>query len=275
MRVSEIHAPSSLAEVLEQRRRLPEAAFYAGGTELLREQAGRFLRLPPEIISLGAVPELRQVALTERFVEIGAAVTLAEILELRENAVPELLAVALRGVATPAIRNLATLGGNLATRSRFMDSWPALACLDALAEFRDASGSHWVNVNRIADAEGLPAPPAGALLSRVRIPLERWDAIAIRKVGLRDYPAAETAVFALAARAEKGILSEFRLAFAGERSLRLREVEARILGRRLPLNAKERRSFSGDYREAASSLPPGLKQQFGTLVDGALDLLSR
>lgn len=275
MLISEVHSPQSLPELLELMRLLPAAALYSGGTELLREQAGKYIFLPPETISIGALPELRQVSLTERYLEIGAAVTLAEILELKESALPELLAGALRGVATPALRNLATLGGNLATRSRFMDLWAPLACLDALAELKDAAGSRWINVNRLADDEGRPSFPSGALLSRVRVPLERWDAVALRKVGLRDYPAPETAVFALAARAEKGILSDFRLAFAGETALRLREVEGRILGRRLPLGAKERASFAAEYREAAAGLPSGLRQQFGALVDGALDLISR
>ncbi len=275
MLVSEVHQPRDLSELLSLMRRLPGATLYAGGTELLREQASRYVTLPPELVSIASLLELRQVSLTERFVELGACLTLTEVLELKESALPELLALALRGVATAPIRNLATIGGNLATRSRFMDVWPALACLDALVELRDGSGARWINLNRLADDDGRPAFPAGVLLSRIRIPLERWDAVALRKVGRCGYPSRDSAVFALAARAEKGILAEFRLAFAGERALRLRDVESRILGRRLPLSAKERSAFAVEYREAATVLSPELALRFGTLVDGALDLLSR
>ena len=217
----------------------------------------------------------RQVLLTERFVEIGAAVTLAEILELRENAVPELLALALPRVANPAVRNLATLGGNLATQGRFMDAWPALACLDALAEIRDSQGSRWINVNRFVASDGSPDFPRGKLLSRVRVPLDRWDYMALRKVGPREYPARQTAVFAVVARADKGMLADFRLAFAGETALRLREVEGKIVGRRLPLDARQRSALSEEYRAAAEILEPRLRIQFGTLVDGALEILAR
>jgi CO/xanthine dehydrogenase FAD-binding subunit len=272
---SEVYFPDTVQDLLELMRKHPEATLYAGGTEILRTQSEPYARLPGELLNIGGIPELRQILLTERFVEIGAAVSLAEILELRENAVPELFSLALRGVGNPAIRSLATLGGNLATTSRFMDAWPALACLDALVELRDASGSRWINVNRLAGADGAPDFPRGNLLVRVRLPLDRWDLVVLRKVGIRDYPSKDTAVFALATRAEKGILSEFRLAFAGELALRLREIEAKFVGRRLPLDARQRTAFAAEYREAAAELPPRLRLQFGTLVDGALDLLSR
>jgi CO/xanthine dehydrogenase FAD-binding subunit len=156
-----------------------------------------------------------------------------------------------------------------------MDTWPALSCLDALVEIKDSWGSTWINVNRLSDDAGRPAFPSGGLMTRVRIPLERLDVSAVRKVGGRDYPGPDTAVFALAARAEKGILVSFRLSFAGKIALRLQEIEARIVGRSLPLSERERRSFGEEYREAAAALPVGLALQFGVLVDGALDLLAR
>ncbi len=275
MLASEIHYPDTVQELVEQLRRRPDSAIYAGGTEILRRQSETYARLPREVLCVSGMAELRQVVLTERFVEIGAAVTLAEILELRESAVPELLGLALRAVGNPAVRNLATIGGNLATTSRFMDSWPALACLDAMIELRDADGARWINVNRLASPDGSPDFPRGNLLTRIRLPLVGWDFVAFRKVGVKDYPARESAAFAFATRADKGILSEFRLAFAGEAALRMRDIEGMIVGRRLPLEAKQVAAFAEEYRAAAQILAPRQRLQFGTLVDGALDLLTR
>lgn len=275
MLASEIHYPDTVQDLVEQLRRRPDSAIYAGGTEILRRQSETYARLPREVLCISGMAELKQVILTERFVEIGAAVTLAEILELRESAVPELLGLSLRSVGNPAVRNLATIGGNLATTSRFMDSWPALACLDAMVELRDSDGARWINVNRLASPDGSPDFPRGNLLTRIRLPLEGWDFVAFRKVGVKDYPARESAAFAFATRADKGILSEFRLAFAGEAALRMRDIEGMIVGRRLPLEAKQVAAFAEEYRAAAQILAPRQRLQFGTLVDGALDLLTR
>jgi len=247
----------------------------AGGTEILREQGGRGISLPPEVVCVHELPELRKAGLTERFLEIGAAATLSEILELGESALPPILAEALSLVANPAIRNLATIGGNIACRARFMDAWPALACLDAIAELRDAGGSTWMNVNRLAGEDRRPAFPEGALVTRFRIPLERWDAYALKKIGPKDYPDPETAVFAFAARVEKGILSEMRLAFAGETAFRSNAAEARMIGLGVPLSEREREAAGEAFRADAAFLPEAQALRFGSLVDAALDLLGR
>lgn len=275
MLVSDVHFPKDLAEALDIMRRRPDILIFSGGSDILREQAGRGISLPPDLLYVRNLPELRRAGLTERFLEIGAAVTISEMLELGDAALNPLLAEAVRGIGSAALRNLATLGGNVACGRRFMDSWPALACLDALVELRDQGGATWINVNRLMSEDGRPAFPKGGLLTRIRVPIERWDAYLLRKVGLADYPAPETAVFAFAAREEKGILIEMRIAFAGEVALRSKALEASAIGRSLPLSPHEKATISEGYRTLASSLPEGLALQFGALVDGALRMLAR
>ena len=275
MLASDVHFPKDLSEALETLRRRPGILVFAGGTDILREQGGRGISLPAELLCVRNIPELRRAGLSERFLEIGAAVTIAEMLELSDAALPPILAEAIGGIATHAVCNLATLGGNLACRERFMDSWPALVCLDALVELRDQGGATWMNVSRLMDGDGRPAFPEGGLLTRVRVPLERWDAWALRKVGTKDYPAPETAVFAFAARAEKNILADVRVVFAGNVALRSQSLESSMTGRSLPLSQREASSIAEGYNSLASALPEGLALQFGALVEGALAMLSR
>ena len=280
MLASDVHFAKDLAEALDIQRRRPGILVFAGGTDILREQGGRGISLPAELLYVRDIPELRRAGLTERFLEIGAAVTIVELLELGDAALPPLLAEAVRGIGTPSMRNLATLGGNISSGKRFMDSWPALACLDGLIELRDSAGAAWMNVNRLAGDDCRPAVPKGGLLTRIRVPLDRWDAYALRKVGPRAYPTPETAVFAFAARVEKGILAEVRIAFAGEIALRSQSLEASMIGRSLPLSSRERAAIADGYKELASSalekgLTEGLALQFGSLIEGVLALLSR
>jgi CO/xanthine dehydrogenase FAD-binding subunit len=271
----DVHFPQDLADALDILRKRPGILIYAGGTDILREQAARGLSLPEQLLYIRDLPELRRAGLTERFLEIGAAVTLSEILELGESALPALLSEALRGVGTPMLRNLATLGGNIASRTRFMDAWPALSCLDALVELRDQGGATWMNVNRLVGSDGKPDFPERALLTRIRVPIERWDLCVLRKVGLSDYPAPETAVFSFAARAEKGILTDIRIAFGGDRALKSQTLESSLIGRGLPLSFRETESIARDYKDLAQGLDEALALQFSSLLDGALGLLAR
>jgi CO/xanthine dehydrogenase FAD-binding subunit len=272
---SDVFYPKDLAAALDLLRKRPGALIMAGGTDILREQGGRAISLPAEVVCVHEIPELRRAGLTERFLEIGAAVTLAEVLELGESVLPPLLAEAAALVGNAAIRNLATIGGNVACKERFMDAWPALACLDAVIELRDAGGSTWINVNRLVGEDRRPAFPEGGLLTRLRIPLDRWDARVVKKVGPKDYPSPETAVFAFAAKVEKGILSEIRLAFAGETAFRSPSAEARMIGRTVPLSERERSDAARAFRDEASHMPEPQALRFGILVDGALELLGR
>ena len=107
MQASDVHFPKDLSEALDIMRRMPGILVFAGGTDILREQGGRGIALPPDVLYIRDLPELRRAGLTERFLEIGAAVTVSELLELGDAALPPLLAEALRGIGSPALRNLA------------------------------------------------------------------------------------------------------------------------------------------------------------------------
>ncbi|MBN1548964.1 MAG: FAD binding domain-containing protein [Syntrophaceae bacterium] len=113
-----IITPGTLAEALRLLREYPNSKPLAGGTDLLvllkqRTVDCRYL------IDLSGLPELKTVEVKKESVHIGAGITLSEIGEndlIRRNF--SALAEAARCVATPNLRNMATLGGNLCLTPR-------------------------------------------------------------------------------------------------------------------------------------------------------------
>lgn len=108
--------PESALEALDANEN--NARWLAGGTDLI---PGMKLGLaaPARLVSLKRVHELRGIVATERGVTIGALATLAEIAEnetirTRYRA----LAQACELSASPQIRNMGTIGGNLCQDSR-------------------------------------------------------------------------------------------------------------------------------------------------------------
>jgi CO/xanthine dehydrogenase Mo-binding subunit/CO/xanthine dehydrogenase FAD-binding subunit len=108
------------AETLDQALGLAGAgtSYLAGGTDLLprRQQA---LDDAPVLVSLTQVRELRRrrASPDDGWLELGAALTLAELAEGGAE-LPAVLAAAAREIATPLVRELATLGGNLLQEKR-------------------------------------------------------------------------------------------------------------------------------------------------------------
>ena len=95
----------------------------AGGTDLLPNMKRR-QQFPKTLMSLNRIDELHQTKLSNAGSRLGACVTLSEIAadERLRNGMTA-LAQAASFVATPQIRNMATLGGNLCldTRCNYYD----------------------------------------------------------------------------------------------------------------------------------------------------------
>ena len=101
-----------------------------GGTDLLAEMKDGLIS-PARLVSLSRVPGLRGVDVTAGGVTIGAMTTVAEIAEhpaivSRYTALAQAASV----LATPQIRNVGTLGGNLCQRPRcWYYRHPLIPCL--------------------------------------------------------------------------------------------------------------------------------------------------
>src|SRR5215469_12824456 len=106
----------------------PAAAYLAGGTTLLDLMKDRVLA-PDLLVDITRLP-LRGIEVTDRGIRIGALTTMSEA--AREPIIRErypVIAEALLASASPQLRNMATIGGNLLQRTRcsyFRD--PVFAC---------------------------------------------------------------------------------------------------------------------------------------------------
>ena len=122
-----VELPTDVAGVVALLRDHPGARVIAGGTDILPNLKHR-LDEPPKLISLAQVAELRTISKIEHegvsSIELGAGATLTAISEhplVREH-LPS-LAQAAGIVASPLIRNMGTIGGNLNldTRCRYVN----------------------------------------------------------------------------------------------------------------------------------------------------------
>ncbi|MBO1512088.1 FAD binding domain-containing protein [Metabacillus bambusae] len=162
--------------------------FIAGGTLIqLNWEAG--LPLSTTLINVASITELKEIMYIERgdrsFVEIGTLTTISECLEnpIINEHVPLLIA-ACKKVAAPAVRNRATLGGNVA--SGIGDSIPALLVLDAELTIRIQDKTKVIKLWELLRLQR-DSPKLNFLLLFISIPCQKKEDQAIfKKVGRRE-----------------------------------------------------------------------------------------
>jgi CO/xanthine dehydrogenase FAD-binding subunit len=259
-----VFRPKSLGGLLRLYARNPDAMLYAGGTEIVpRRQRGprQSLDLPDKVIFLGAVPELARISRSQRFLDIGACLSVSRILSIGRNVLPPVLFQGLAGIGTPAIRNLVTLGGNLCAGG---DARAALSVIEAQFELRSAAGTRWVGSGQLFAGSGPPDIAPGEILSRVRVPLEDWDVQLFRKIPLGSCAGHSSLCFAGIAHLPKGSLDALRfcITFPGLPLIRSRKLEARLKSTRLPIPSKEMEALVGGFRAEldAAQEPAGRKE---------------
>jgi xanthine dehydrogenase YagS FAD-binding subunit len=115
----ELLSPRSLDEAVDLGARYGrDCALMAGGSDLL-DQLKQRRHTPRYVINLKTIPGLRGLTFTGDHVSIGALTTLGELERSTElTQLSRGLALAASRVATPQIRNVGTLGGNLLQDSR-------------------------------------------------------------------------------------------------------------------------------------------------------------
>ncbi|MCU6434906.1 xanthine dehydrogenase small subunit [Undibacterium sp. Jales W-56] len=129
LRDQRFDAPHTLAALLSLRAAKPAAVLLAGATDV-GLWVTKQLRDLGEIIYLGEVAELQQVALQDGMLSIGATVPLEDAYQAAANYYPELNDLWQRFASLP-IRHIGTLGGNVANGSPIGDSMPWLIVLGA------------------------------------------------------------------------------------------------------------------------------------------------
>jgi carbon-monoxide dehydrogenase medium subunit len=235
-----IYSPRSLAEALALFVPNPQAQLFAGGTAWPESLSGT-VRLPAVTISLHWADDLKKVAYGERFLDLGGGLTLNQLLSVRGPWVPAILKDAARVIGTSALRNLATVAGNLCQKHVLGDLFLCLYLLGAQFEARNLRGSRWITSQDVAE-QGQLALLAGEILTRVRIPQGEWPLSFYQKIGTIRTPWDERISLAAIARTKTGQLETLRFAFHLPHSglLRLRELESELQGQSLPLSHRLR-----------------------------------
>ena len=245
-----IFHPENLNDLLKLYQEHPDALIWAGGTALVREQESRRITLPKKVIHITGVEELQRISRTERFLEIGACVPISRIIKVGQHVLPKAFEHSLRKIGPPALRNMATIGGNICHRQRRLNTFGILSLLETRLEVRRAGGSRWIYLPRLFSKTGTSTLEKGELVTRLRIPFVDWNLQFFQKIGNPFSSPKRSLTFTALTEVKKGEVTDFRIAFTflGTSMLRDRELEAFITGKKVPLVDKRRNEAREMFR---------------------------
>jgi carbon-monoxide dehydrogenase medium subunit len=234
------HRPDSLREACALLSE-PDAVVLAGGTDLMvRWRTGR--SAPSSVVSLRGLDELTGITATpDGAIRIGARVSLSELMAdttIRERC-PVLIRAA-RFMGSPAVRHLATVGGNCCNASPAADLPPPLLVLDATVEITSADATRTVALADFFAGPGTTVLARGEILSAIILPARpgAWRTAFVRLDMRRAMDIALVSV-AASLRWEGDSVVDARIALGAVAPTPLRAIaaETAVTGRSLDVGA--------------------------------------
>ncbi|MGH4124556.1 MAG: FAD binding domain-containing protein [Clostridium sp.] len=236
----------------------------AGGTNLMvktKKWSAGMSEFESDIVLIKHLQELKNIGINNRYLSIGAACTFAELEEtiLLRNYFSEIISA----IASPAIRNAATIGGNICNVASEGDILPLLYALDAILIIESLSGTREIAIEDFILGPGKKDLRAEELLVEIRIPTNMLKSFYYKKVGTKRSNSLAKASFIGFYILEHERIVDVRMAFGavGARVLRSRELEDRLKG----LNKAEMESILKDLeQEYIKSIVPIDDKKFTT-----------
>jgi CO/xanthine dehydrogenase FAD-binding subunit len=207
----------------------------AGGTDLMVKsgnQAGVSAGLAQPVLFIGHLEELKEVEIDENQIRIGAACTYTQILENMN--VPAILRTAVSRLATPAIRNAGTIGGNICNASPAGDTLPVLYALDASVVLESVDDTRTLPIEAFITGPGETVLKNNELLREVVVPKKSYNTVFYRKVGTGAVNSLSKVSFTGLADVRRGIVKDVRISFGAvsPNVVRSKKIESIITGKK-------------------------------------------
>ncbi len=148
-----------------------------------KEMVRMFTFFDNDVIFIRHLQELKNIKINENYLSIGAACSLSQI---QENILmPLYFKEVILSMASPAIRNVATIGGNICNASPAGDIFPLLYALDSTLIIESLGSSREIEIKDFVLGPGKKDLRAEELLVEIRVPVNRFKSFYYKKVGTR------------------------------------------------------------------------------------------
>jgi xanthine dehydrogenase small subunit len=225
------HAPASLEALAELLEAEPDAVIVAGSTDV-GLWVTKEMRRPECVIYVGRIDELAWLEDGPEGLSIGAGVSYSDAAAALARHYPDMGEV-IRRLGSVQIRNVGTIGGNVANGSPIGDSPPLLIAAGAVLHLRRGGARRSLPIEDFFIDYGKQDRRPGEFVEKIVVPHPAPDArFRAYKISKRFDQDISAVLGAFSLRITYGIVADARIAYGGMAATpkRARTAEARLIG---------------------------------------------
>ncbi|CUH53225.1 xanthine dehydrogenase small subunit [Shimia marina] len=222
--------PADVDDLAAVLKAAPEATIVAGSTDV-GLWVTKFLKRISSAVFIGQLDGLKEITVTEDAVTFGAGVTYTEAQDVIAQHYPHLVAYWDR-IAGWQVRNMGTIGGNIANGSPIGDTPPVLIALGASITLRKGDARRQLPLEAFFLDYGKQDRVEGEFVESITIPRVAGGYHAAYKISKRREEDISSVAVGMQVTVEAGVITAARLAFGGMAGVpaRAAAAEAALLG---------------------------------------------
>ncbi|MES2855442.1 MAG: FAD binding domain-containing protein [Bdellovibrionota bacterium] len=232
------YAPTKMRDAVAYLKRHPETRLIAAATDM-GVFHNKWKKRLDRVLSLHLVPELFEIkTLKSGEISVGSRVSLSELREFVKTKVPE-FARFLDLFASPQIKNVATLIGNVANASPIADTPPFLLVSNAVVSVVGPTGTREIPIEKFFLGYRKIALAKGELITSIRFSaMAKNERLSLKKVSERKDLDISAVNAAFRMRLDKKSITEVKIAFGGIAAtpVRLLKTEKVLIGKKIDSN---------------------------------------
>ncbi|MCL2248731.1 MAG: FAD binding domain-containing protein [Oscillospiraceae bacterium] len=233
------YTPTSLKDALTMYSETPELVIYSGGTDIMVSSSKK----DKDFMFINHIPELKTIYSDNEFIRLGSACTFREVID--NELTPTILKDACRQVAAPAIRNVGTIGGNIANGSAKADSALIFMVMNSLLVLKTQNQERIIPLTEFYLGGGKTALLESELIVEILIPKQNLDNYYYEKVGARKALSISRVSFAGIIEVKNGKITNIATAFGAVSDVIIRpsEIDEMLIGKSI----KEAKEIKENY----------------------------
>lgn len=230
----QVFLPTTLKQALMLKKKFSQIRIVAGATDLgVAVNKGRLSY--EAVMSLQNIEELAEIKKEKKYLVVSSQVNLTQLQKVLKKNFPE-MGQMLHLFASPQIKNLGTLIGNVVNASPISDTIPFLMVADALIEVQSSKSKKLIPIDQFFLGYKILNLKKDELVTAIYIPLAQREEISkLYKVSLRKDLDISAVTMAARIKLKGKKIEEARLAFGGVGPVvkRIKEIEEFWIGKEL------------------------------------------